>query len=87
MLKINYPFVETLFAILNNQLISLTPNEIETLYVKWSSEFSDDLRILSDIISKDSIKDNQNVPRHSFLNGIDLPIVAFLIKDKEVISE
>jgi hypothetical protein len=85
MFKIKYPFVEALFTILKNQLITLNQNEIESLYVKWSSEFSDDLSILSDIISKDSIKDNQNVPSHSCLNGIDLPTWFGEFQNKKVI--
>ena len=78
------PFFDDLITILNNQLITLNHNELKSLYVKWSSEFYDDLRVLSDIISKDSIKDNQNVPSHSFLNGIDLPTWFGDFKNKKV---
>lgn len=85
MLKIDYPFVEILIAILKNHLITLNRNEIESLYVKWSNEFSDELFFLSDIISKDSIRDNQNVPLDSCLNGIDLPTWFGDFKNKKVI--
>lgn len=85
MLKIKHPFFETLVAIIGNQLITLNRNEIESLYSKWSSEFSHDLRNLSDIISKDSIKDNQNVPINSCLNGIDLPTWFGEFQNKKVI--
>lgn len=85
MLKTDVPFFGKLTKILNHKLIALNENEIETLYAKWGREFSDDLLFLKDKRDKELIRDYQNIPLQSCLNGIDFPTWFGDFKNKKVL--
>jgi len=85
MLKIEQPFFEKLIAILSNHVLTNNHHEIESLYMKWSSQFSDDLKILPDIFRKDLVSKKQNLPPNNYLNGIDLPTWFGNFQSKKVL--
>jgi hypothetical protein len=85
MFKTATPFFEKLSTIINEQILKIKHNEIETLYAKWAKEFSEDLDFLSDKRSKDLIREFQNVPEHSCLTGIDLPTWFGDFENKKVV--
>lgn len=85
MLKIDLPFFGKLTNIISHQLIALNSNEIETLYLRWEKEFSANLDFLLDKRNKELIRDYQNVPSQSCLNGIDLPSWFGDFNNKKVI--
>ena len=85
MLKIDIPFFGKLTNIISHKLIALNSNEIENLYLRWVKEFSANLDFLLDIRNKELIRDYQNVPSQSCLNGIDLPSWFGDFNNKKVI--
>lgn len=73
MLKIDHSFFEKLIAILNDHIFINNQPDLQSLYKKWSNQFYYDLDFLPDVLDKESISPNQNLPLNSYLNGIDLP--------------
>lgn len=84
-MNVNYPFFKNLVETLNKELVTLNKVELNSIYFKWSSQFSDELRFLSDVFERDSINVNQNIPPNSYLNGLDLPTWFGEFKNKRVI--
>lgn len=73
MLKIDVAFFDKLTKIISHNLIALNSEEIEFIYANWSRGFSDKSTFLNDKKNKELIRDFQNVPLNSCLNGIDFP--------------
>jgi hypothetical protein len=71
--------------ILSNEVIALYEDEIEIIYAKWGREFSDNLLFLNDIKNKGLIREFQNVPHTSCLNGIDFPTWFGDFKNKKIL--
>lgn len=73
MINIHVPFFGELVSILNSNVVELNTIEIEKLYTDWCKGFMDNKSILTDKRSKFLLRDTQNVPSQSCLNGIDFP--------------
>ena len=84
-MKLNHPFFEDLVGTLNRELLKPNHNDLKSLYIKWSDQFSDDLKLLSDLIKKESLSVSQKIPHTSVLNGIDLPTWFGEFENKKII--